>query len=47
MQPSKLADAIDELIEDEDKRIKIGENARKTVIENYSKMQIPYANKEQ
>lgn len=45
--PQKLADAIDELIEDEDKRIKIGENARKTVIENYSKMQIPYANKEQ
>lgn len=41
--PQKLADAIDELVDDEEKRIQIAINARKTVVENYSKMQIPYA----
>lgn len=40
--PQKLAESIDILITDKNKRQKMGENARLKVKEKYSKMQIPY-----
>ena len=42
--PSKLSHAIDTLIEDKTRREEIGKNARKRIIEKYSKMNIPYIN---
>lgn len=43
--PEKLAEAIDTLVNDENKREKLGKQARKQVIENYSQMKIPYLEK--
>ena len=40
----ELTHAIDKLVNDKELRIKIGENARRTIIEEYSKMNIPYLN---
>lgn len=40
----QLSDAIDQLVNDEKLRIRIGENARETIIKEYSKMKIPYLN---
>lgn len=39
-----LQTAIDRLIEDENKRIELGKNARKLIKEKYSTMKIPYIN---
>lgn len=43
----ELSQAIDKLVNDKKLREKLGENARKTIIEKYSTMNIPYANKEE
>ncbi len=40
--PELLKNAIEELIINEDKREKIGKNARKLIISKYSEMKIPY-----
>ncbi|WP_455646024.1 glycosyltransferase family 4 protein [Methanosphaera sp.] len=40
--PSKLSQAIDELVENKEKREEIGKNARTLIIEKYSQMKIPY-----
>lgn len=40
----KLANAIDKLVDDEDKRNTLGKNARKTIERDYSQMKIPYIN---
>ena len=40
----KLANAIDKLVDDEDKRNTLGKNARKTIERDYSRMKIPYIN---
>ena len=38
----ELSKQIDCLIDDEQLRIKLGTNARKTIVEKYSKLKIPY-----
>ncbi len=40
--PEKLAGAIDDLVSDTQLRTRIGENARKLIIDEYSSMKIPY-----
>lgn len=44
--PQLLSNAIDDLITNTKKREKIGENARKLIINKYSNMNIPYLKKE-
>ena len=39
-----MEDIANELVNDENLRIRIGENARETIIKEYSKMKIPYLN---
>lgn len=42
----QLSQTIDELVNDEKLRFKLGENARKLIEKKYSKMNIPYLNKQ-
>ncbi|RAP52566.1 MAG: hypothetical protein BZ138_02695 [Methanosphaera sp. rholeuAM270] len=40
--PELLSEALDNLVNNEDERTRIGKNARKLIMEKYSKMKIPY-----
>ncbi|WP_323737178.1 glycosyltransferase family 4 protein [Methanosphaera sp. ISO3-F5] len=42
--PKALSEAIDKLVTNEQEREKIGQNARKLIVNKYSKMNIPYSN---
>ncbi|MBR0472155.1 MAG: glycosyltransferase family 4 protein [Methanosphaera sp.] len=42
--PEALSEAIDKLVTNEQEREKIGQNARKLIVNKYSKMNIPYSN---
>lgn len=44
--PKELSKEIDKLVDNENERKKIGENARKLIIDKYSKMKIPYLRNE-